>query len=159
MEIALLVFAILCAVIGVAGCILPGLPGPPLSYVGMLLLHWSGYVHFSTTALLVWAVAIVVVTVIDFLLTPYMTKKFGGSKAGSWGALIGMCAGFFVAFPVGPLLGPFVGALIGEMCFSKKDASSAIPAAVGAFLSFFVSIGIKLLVSVGIIIHAIALAV
>lgn len=158
MEIALLVFAILCAVIGVLGCILPGLPGPPISYVGMLLLQWSGYVHFSTTALVVWAILVVFVSVADFFLTPVMTRKFGGSKAGSWGALIGMFVGFFIAFPVGPLLGPFVGALIGESCFSKKDTPSAINAAFGAFISFFVGIGIKLLVCIGIIIHSIALA-
>ena len=157
MEIALLIFAILCAVIGVAGCILPALPGPPLTYAGLLFLHWSGYVHFSTTALIVWGLVMVVVTVVDFFITPVMTRKFGGSKAGGWGALIGMFVGFFIAFPIGPLLGPFIGALIGEKMFCKKDTASAIHAAFGAFLSFFVGIGIKLFVCMGMIIHAIYL--
>lgn len=157
MDIFLLVLAILCAILGVVGCVLPMLPGPPLTYIGLLLVHWSGYVHFSVTALVAWAIVTVIVTVVDFFLTPYMTRKFGGSKAGSWGAMVGLVVGMFMPWPVGPLLGPFIGALIGEKMFCKKDTASAIHAAFGAFLSFFVGIGIKLFVCMGMIIHAIYL--
>lgn len=157
MDIFLLVLSVLCALLGVLGCVLPVLPGPPLTYVAMLLSHWSGYVHFSVTALVVWAVVTVAITVIDFFLTPYMTRKFGGSKAGSWGAMIGLVVGMFLPWPVGPLLGPFTGALLGELFISKKDSASATHAALGSFLSFFVGTGLKLLTCGGMIAHAVYL--
>lgn len=145
MDILLLILAILSCVLGFIGCIVPMLPGPPLCYVAMLLAHWSGYVRFGSTELIVWAIAVITVTLIDFFLTPWMTHRFGGSKAGSWCALLGLVAGMFLPWPAGPLLGPFAGALIGEIVISKKDTSSATNAAIGSFLSFFVGTGIKLL--------------
>ncbi len=145
MDIVLIVLAGLCFILGFLGCVLPALPGPPLSYVAMWLLQWSGYVHFSTTSMVVWALVTIAVTVIDFLLTPWMTKRFGGSKAGSWGSMIGLVVGMFLPWPVGPLIGPFAGALLSEILVSRKDTASATHAALGSFLSFFVGTGIKLL--------------
>lgn len=143
-DILILILAISSCIIGFVGCIVPMLPGPPMCYVAMLLAQWSGYVQFSTTELVVWAVLVIAVTLIDFFLTPYMTRRFGGSKAGSWGSMIGLVVGMFLPWPVGPLLGPFAGALIGELVFAKKDSSTATRAAFGSFLSFFVGTGLKL---------------
>ncbi len=145
MDIVLLILAILSCILGFIGCIVPMLPGPPMTYVAMLLAQWSGYVHFSSTELVVWAVVVILITLIDFVLTPWMTRRFGGSKAGSWCALLGLVVGMFLPWPIGPLLGPFAGALMGELIFAKKDATSATNAALGSFLSFFVGTGIKLL--------------
>lgn len=153
MDIVLLILSILCALLGIAGCILPALPGPPLTYLGMLLLHWSGYVHFSTTTLIVWAVVTVVVGLIDFFLTPWMTRRFGGSKAAEWGSLLGLVAGFFIPlpFPVGPLFGPFLGALIAEKIVRNQSFEHSARAAFGSFLSFFVGTGIKLIICISMI--------
>lgn len=145
MDILLVILAILCCLLGFIGCIVPMLPGPPMAYVAMFLAHWSGYVRFSSTEFVVWAVVVIVVTLLDFFLTPWMTRRFGGSKAGSWCALLGLVVGMFLPWPVGPLLGPFAGALIGEIVFAKKDTATATSAALGSFLSFFVGTGIKLL--------------
>lgn len=150
-DIVLLVLAILCFLLGFVGCVLPALPGPPMCYVAMWLLQWSGYVHFGTASLVTWAVITIAVTVIDFFLTPWMTKRFGGSTAGSWGAVLGLVVGLFLPFPFGPLLGPFVGALIGEVLVSRKDTATATHAALGSFLSFFVGTGIKLLACGGMV--------
>lgn len=155
MEITLLVLAIICCLLGFAGCILPALPGPPLTYAAMWLLHWSGYAKFSTTEFIVWGVVMVIVGVIDFFLTPWMTRRFGGSKAGTWGSILGLVVGMFLPWPFGPVLGPFLGAFAGEMLVSKKDSGSAMHAALGSFLSFFVGTGIKLLACIGMLIAAV----
>lgn len=143
MEIVLLILAIVCLVLGVAGCIIPMLPGPVLSFVGILLMQWSGYVDFSMLSLLFWGLGMALVTVLDMLLAPWMTKKFGGHKQGSWGSVIGMLAGMIFT-PIGMLLGTFLGALIGEYIAMKELNAQAFKAAFGSFLSFFVGTGIKL---------------
>lgn len=143
METVFLVLAIIALIVGVAGCIVPMLPGPVLSYAGILLLQWSGYLDFSTGSLIFWGVSMVVVSLLDFFLAPWMTKKFGGHSAGSWGSIIGMFAGMIFT-PIGMLLGTFLGALIGEMIALKKFTGDALVAAFGSFLSFFVGTGIKL---------------
>lgn len=145
MEVALLIISVICFIAGFAGCILPALPGPPLSYVGMLLLQYSGYAHMSKTMLIVWAVVTVVICVADFFVTPLMTRRYGGSNVGSWGAVIGLVIGLFFS-PWGPLVGPFLGALIGEIIVDSHDTRRALRAAWGSFLSFFVGTGLKLLV-------------
>lgn len=97
----------------------------------------------------------VIVGVIDFFLTPWMTRRFGGSKAGTWGSILGLVVGMFLPWPFGPVLGPFLGAFAGEMLVSKKDSGSAMHAALGSFLSFFVGTGIKLLACIGMLIAAV----
>ena len=52
-DILLIVFGIICLLVGLAGCILPALPGPPLAYIGMLLLHFTDRAQFSTIELVV----------------------------------------------------------------------------------------------------------
>lgn len=94
----------------------------------------------------------VVISVIDLLLTPWMTKRFGGSKGANWGSMIGLVVGIFLPIPLGALLGPFVGAYIGEVVYVRKATGRAFKVAFGAFLSFFVGTGIKLVMSIGMII-------
>lgn len=151
MEILLLILGILLLIGGVAGCIVPAIPGPPFSFIGMLLLQWSGYADFSTWTLVLWGILATIVTIIDFLVTTWMTKRFGGSKAGNWGATIGMIVGMILPIPGGILVGLFAGAMIGEMVFSKQNTDKSLKVAFGALLSFFVGSGIKLLVCLGMI--------
>ena len=157
MDIVLLVLAIVCGLLGIVGCVVPALPGPPLTYLGIWFVQWSGYAHLDTSVMVIWGVVTVVVTVIDFLLAPWMTKRFGGSKAGSWGSIVGLFAGMFLPLPplVGPLVGPFLGAYLAEIWVSKKDSRTALHAALGSFLSFFVGTGIKLMVCIGMVVHLI----
>lgn len=155
MEILLLVLSVICCLLGFVGCVLPILPGPPLAYAAMWLLHWSGYGHFSTTEFIVWGGVMVVVMILDIMLAPWMTRRFGGSNAGTWGSIVGLIVGMFLPWPVGPVLGPFLGAFAGEMLVSKKDSGSAMHAALGSFLSFFVGTGLKMLACIGMLLAAI----
>lgn len=151
MDILLIVLVVICFLGSLLGCVLPVLPGPPLSYIGILILYFGNIVEYSLTALITWAVITVAVTVIDFLLTPYMTKRFGGSKAGTYGAMIGLVIGLFLPWPFGPLITPFACAFLGEIIVSKRKSEDALKSALGTFLSFFVGTGIKLIACIGMI--------
>ena len=153
MELILVVVAFLFLLAGLLGAIIPGLPGPPLSYAGLLLLQWSGYGGFSPAFLVLWAVITVAVTITDNILPAWMTKRFGGSRMAVVGSVVGIVAGLFFFPPIGLLIGPFLGALAGELLNNQMTNKTngagnlnAIIVALGAFLAFIVGTGAKLIV-------------
>ncbi|HYX07462.1 MAG TPA: DUF456 domain-containing protein, partial [Bacteroidales bacterium] len=109
----LLIAASLMMLVGILGCLLPILPGPPLSWVGLLLLNISRFGNFSFRFMLIMAIIAVIVTVLDYVVPVWGTNRFGGSRAGVWGATLGLIGGIFFMPPVGIIIGPFLGALIG----------------------------------------------
>ncbi len=149
METFVAVVAIILGLVGIVGSIAPGLPGPPLSWVGLLLLYlWGGGTDgggepMSLTFLLLWLGVTVLITVIDYIVPACFTKLTGGSKAGGWGAIIGLFAGL-VYPPVGMILGSLLGAFVAELVFAKKDTATSIKSALGAFLGFLFGTGAKL---------------
>lgn len=148
-DIILLSFGIICLFIGFIGCIIPALPGPPLSYVGLLLLEWSAYADFSMQLLLILAAVVAVVTLLDFIAPIYMTKVFGGTRWGTWGSTIGLLIGMIFFNIAGVIIGPFLGALIGELLGGKRS-NHALKSAFGSFIGFIFGTGAKL-VSCGLI--------
>ena len=155
MDIFLIIVGILCLLTGLAGCVLPVLPGVPLAYGGMLLLHITDRVQFSTTQLLVWLGIVIVIQVLDYFIPLLGTKYTGGTKWGTRGCLIGTIVGLFF-MPWGIILGPFLGAVVGELLHDRNDRAKALRVGFGSFLSFIVGTGIKLIVSIGILVHVIA---
>ncbi|MDH6342447.1 uncharacterized protein YqgC (DUF456 family) [Parabacteroides sp. PFB2-12] len=143
-SILLIILAFLCVIIGLAGSILPALPGPPVAYVALWLAKWSGYQDYSSSFLIWTAVAMIVITVIDNVLPPYITSKSGGSRYATIGSIIGMLAGIFFS-AIGMLLGMLLGAFIGELLFARNGADKAFKAALGAFAGFLFGTGLKLL--------------
>ncbi|MEQ8426149.1 MAG: DUF456 domain-containing protein [Cyclobacteriaceae bacterium] len=131
---------------GIAGCLLPLLPGPPLSYLGLLVLQLKEIVPFSTRFLVIWLVIVIVITALDYLVPVYGTKRFGGTKYGLWGCTLGLIAGFWFG-PIGIIAGPFVGALIGEW-LGNRNSDQALRAAIGSFVGFLVGTVVKLVASV-----------
>lgn len=140
------ILALVCAAIGIVGCVVPVLPGVPIVYLGILLCHWQG-ADFSTTNLVVWAVIALGVTLLDNFLPAMMTKRFGGSKAASRGSLLGVLVGMFFG-PLGILLGPFLGALIGELTHDGSNSARAFKVAFGSFAAFLCGTGIKLVAAI-----------
>jgi hypothetical protein len=143
-----LVFAIVAGILmvaGIIGCLLPFLPGPPLSYAGLLLLQLQSESPFTTSFLIIWAFITIVVTVADYLVPVWGTKKWGGSKFGVWGCVLGLFGGFWFG-PPGIILGPFVGALVGEMIHTQ-NSDIAFRAAIGSFFGFMLGTLLKLIVS------------
>lgn len=142
-DVFLAVLGAICILIGTAGCILPILPGVILAWAGLLSAYFSHYCTIPTILLVATGIATAIISVLDNLIPIYLTKKTGGSKAGAWGATIGLIAGVFVG-PWGIILGPFAGALIGELIHDRKNIGRAIKSATGAFLGFLLGTGLKL---------------
>ena len=148
MNILLLILSLLLVLLGIAGSVIPALPGPPLSWAGLLFLNLAPYGDRSIPFLVITAVVAALITVMDFVLPAISTKSHGGSKAGVWGCNIGLVISL-VGLPFGPqgLLGiifwPFVGALVGELLNRQRNGSS-FRAAWGAFVGFLSGTFLKL---------------
>ena len=147
METLIIISAILAGIVGIAGSILPGLPGTPISWVGLLLLYLWGPEEMAFKTLILWGVIVAVVSVIDYFVPMYFTKLTGGSKYAERGALVGLLVGIILT-PVGMILGSFIGAFLFEMYYARKDADQALKAAIGSFLGFMTGTGLKTIVSV-----------
>ncbi len=137
------------AVLGLVGCVVPIIPGPVLSFVGLLFLLLTDNHSPSVTALVLWGMASLLVTVLDYVVSAWGTKKFNGSKFGFWGCFVGTLVGLFF-FPIGIVAGPFLGAFLGELVAGRKIKEAAL-SGVGALVGFMAGTLAKLLVSGAII--------
>lgn len=148
MDFTLAVLGAALVLIGFIGSILPIIPGPPISWVGLLLLKWTDFIldHGTAYENALWILLffVVLVTILDYVVPILGTKKFGGSKRGVWGATIGVVVGLFFG-PLGIIIGPFLGAYIGEITTGKKERE-ALRAAWGSFVGFLLGVGMKLMV-------------
>lgn len=152
MDYVLLALAIILIIVGLVGCVLPIIPGPPLSFGGILILHFTDFANYTTNFLLILAFFAILVTVLDYIVPIWGTKKFGGTKAGMWGATLGMIIGMILLGPLGLILGPLVGAIIGES-IKGANRNDAIKSGLGAFLGFLLGTGLKLATSIYITWH------
>ena len=151
-DILLLVAALLCLLIGFAGCVLPVLPGPPAAWVALLLLKFTYWgASMSWNWIVVFAVVVLVVTLLDYWAPAWGVKKLGGTRAGVWGATAGLIVGLFF-LPVGLVLGPFLGALLGEW-LNGASGKNSLKAALGAFAGFLFGTGLKLIACLWIVVY------
>lgn len=149
MDIVLIIVAILLVLLGLVGSIVPGIAGPPFSFLGLLLFAFVDGIMYSTKFLVVMGIIAAIVFALDYVVPAWGTKKFGGSKAGVRGSTIGLILGLVVTFvfPIGfiaVLLGPFVGAYIGETSAGTSN-DKALMAAFGSFFGFLVGTGLKVI--------------
>jgi uncharacterized protein YqgC (DUF456 family) len=148
MDFLILIFVILLLIIGLAGCIIPALPGPPISFLGLLLFHFFTLHHMNTNTLWLLAVVVSVITFLDYWLQVYGVKKFGGGKKAINGTILGLILGLFIFPPFGVIIGPFIGAFIGAKTEAKEDSSRAIKIALGALAGFLGGTILKFAVSI-----------
>ncbi len=141
----MIILAGILVVTGVIGCFLPILPGPPLGFVGILLLHFSSMGHFTATLLITLGVVVLLVSLLDYLVPILGAKQFGGSKMGVIGCIVGLIAGIFIFPPIGIIVGPFLGAIAGEL-LNGDDLKKAIKSGFGSFLGYILGTGVKLAV-------------
>jgi uncharacterized protein len=144
-DYILLILGIILMVVGIIGCLVPVLPGPPFSFLGLILLHLSRFGHFANSTLITLGIIAAVVTLLDYIVPVWGTKRFGGSKYGTRGATVGLIIGLFLG-PMGIVIGPLLGAFVGEMIF-KDDIHYAARAGFGSLLGFLTGIGLKLAAS------------
>jgi uncharacterized protein YqgC (DUF456 family) len=147
MDTFLIISGIILLIAGIAGCIFPFLPGPPLAYGSLILLQISTYKPFTENFLIIWALVTVAVVIADYYIPIWGTKKFGGTKGGVWGATIGLIVGIFFFPPLGLIIGPFIGAFAGEI-INNQDSNKAFRSAIGSFIGFVAGTLMKLGISV-----------
>lgn len=148
MEYFLLIISLLLIVVGLLGSFLPVIPGPPLSWVGLLCLYFVEGIELESWFLWLLFAIMIVISILDYVIPAQGTKRFGGSKYGVWGTSIGLIVGIFAPIPGGFVLGPFLGALIGELLYDSNDARRALKAALGSFIGFLAGTFIKIVYSV-----------
>ncbi|HBH83676.1 MAG: hypothetical protein A2X05_06230 [Bacteroidetes bacterium GWE2_41_25] len=144
-DYILLITGIFLMAMGVIGCLVPVLPGPPFSFLGIILLHLTRFGQFTELALITLGAIALTVTILDFFVPVWGTKKFGGSKYGTRGAAIGLIIGLFLG-PLGLITGPLIGAFVGELIF-RDDINYALRAGFGSLLGFLTGVGLKLAAS------------
>ena len=146
MDIALIIIGLAFSIFGLLGCLLPVIPGPPLSYIGLLLLHAAPKYQFSSKFLIIMGVITIVVTVLDNFMPAWSAKRSGGSKRAVWGAMLGLGAGMLIFPPWGLIIGPFLGAVIGELS-TGKNSTEALKSGLSTFIGFLGGVVIKLMAS------------
>ncbi len=145
-EIPLIIIGLLIAVVGIIGCIIPAIPGPPLNFLSLVILELAIEDAFSSDFFILWAIITVVVTVLDYLLPIMGAKVYKASGFGIWGSIIGMIIGIFFFPPFGMILGLFVGAVFGELIAGKEEWQ-ALKVGTVTFAASMLMILIKLAVS------------
>ncbi|MBS0583033.1 MAG: DUF456 family protein [Proteobacteria bacterium] len=110
----------LLILVGLAGTVLPALPGVPLVFAGMLLAAWADhFVHVGAFTLIVLGVLCLLALAIDFVAGLLGAKRVGASAQALWGAMIGTIVGLFFGLP-GIVFGPFLGAVAGELLVGSR---------------------------------------
>jgi uncharacterized protein YqgC (DUF456 family) len=146
MDVALIIIGVILILIGLIGCIIPGIPGPPIAYVGLFIQIFKTENPFTTRFLIIWALVTVLVSILDYVVPAIGTKKFGGSKRGVWGSVIGLLIGIFFFPPIGLIIGPFLGAFLGELT-GGKETQEALRAGFGSFIGLMAGVTLKLAVT------------
>ena len=145
METIIIILGALLILAGLLGSFLPVLPGPPISYVGLLLLQLTSTPPFTVQFLIIWALIVIAIMLLDNVVPAWGARKYGGSPYGVWGSILGLIAGFFFP-PLGIIIGPIVGAFIGEMA-GGKTSDQALKAAWGSFVGFLAGTLMKVIAS------------
>lgn len=146
MDTLLIVLGVLLLMGGLAGSVLPVLPGPPLSFLGILTLRFLQPPAIDDLMVVGWGVMALLLTLLDYYLPLWTTARLGGSKAGVTGAAVGLVVGISLG-PAGIILGPLLGAFIGEV-MAGKSIQEAMKSGLGAFLGFIVGMSAKVIYAV-----------
>lgn len=144
------ILAVVISLAGIAGCIMPAIPGPPLSFAALLLLYLTNNPQNEITGkfIVIWFAIVAVVSILDYVVQPYFTRITGGSKLAVRYSIAGMVAGMIFFPPFGMIAGSFIGALIAELVVNKKPLQNSLLAALGTFLGFILGTGLKLAASI-----------
>lgn len=142
------ILAAVLVLVGLAGVVLPALPGLPLVFAGMLLAAWAGdFQQVGAVTLVVLAVLTLLSLVVDFWATAVGAKRVGASRLAVVGAVAGTVAGLFFGL-VGIFIAPFLGALAGELIhrrgLARDDLGQAARVGLGTWLGIVFGVVLKL---------------
>ena len=144
LTVVIIIFGLILAVSGLIGCIVPIVPGPPLTFISLLFLSYAkNWEPFSANFLYLMGGLNLVVFIMDYIIPAGWAKKYGASKFGVFCSVVGMLIGLFVFPPFGLFFGGLIGAVAGEL-FAGRAGRDALRAGWGAFIGNIVSIGLKM---------------
>jgi len=145
--VLLIIIGFILVILGIIGCIVPAIPGPPLNFIAMLLMQAAKDSQaYTTRELVIWGIITVIVTLLDYVIPVFGAKKYGASKIGVWGSVLGLLVGLLFFPPFGMFIGAFLGAVAGEVLVGKHN-SGALRAGWGVFVGTMAGIGLKLAAS------------
>ena len=147
LTITLITLGFILAAAGFLGCLIPMLPGPPLTFAALILLSLAkGWEPFSAGFLLVMAGLVVSAALLDYLVPALGARKYGATRLGVWGSAVGLILGLLFFPPFGMFLGGMAGAVLGEFLAGRRGGE-AFRAGWGVFLGSMVSMGFRLSLS------------
>ena len=146
MDLIILALGAILMLVGILGSFLPMLPGIPVSWAGLLLLHLTPVIPMNYTFLGITLLVTIIIFALQYAIPALGTKYLGGSKRGMYGATIGLVAGIFIPIPFAILIAPFVGAYLGEI-LNKADSRTALKAASGSFIGLLASTFMEFIVT------------
>lgn len=148
MDTLLLILGFCCMLVGILGSVLPVLPGPGISWLGLVFLYFTNAVPANYWILGITFTVTIIISLLEYIIPSKGTKQFGGSKYGIWGTNIGLVIGLLSPIPFGFLIGAFAGAFIGELLYDSKNHKRALKAATGSFIGFLASTFMQFLISI-----------
>lgn len=143
----ILVVCLILVALGLLGSVIPGMPGTPLYLVAMLIARFCADVQMSSLELFVIFILVAATFAVDFFLPMWTTKKFGGTKAGVYGSIIGLLAGFFLPIPASAIICMFLGAIIGEIIAGQSNGV-ALKSGMGNLIGFIIATTVKFVLGV-----------
>ena len=149
-SILLLLTGIILILAGLAGLVLPVLPGPFLVLTGLLLAAWSeDFVYIGTTTITILVILAIITFIVDYVAGAYGAKKYGASRQAIWGAIIGAVVGLFLGL-IGVIVGPFIGAFIGQLTV-RRDLGDAGRVGLGTWLGIALGLATKIALGISMI--------
>ena len=151
LEVSILIAGLVINGLGIVGCIVPALPGPFISWLSLLLFFFLPDHEIGTWTLVITGLFMAAVTAVDYIVPVLGAKKFGSSKEGVWGGMIGIVLGLFFFPPLGIILGPLIGTIVGDM-IAGGTFTKALNSGLGSLIGFIVGTSIKLIYSITVLI-------
>ncbi|MBM7854331.1 uncharacterized protein YqgC (DUF456 family) [Desulfohalotomaculum tongense] len=146
-----LITALIIMLAGLAGTVIPLLPGAPLIILGIVVYGLiDGFEIFSTGFWIGQAVLLILVFAVDYLAGAVGAKYYGGTKASVWGSIIGGLVGLLTLGPLGVILGPFLGAVTGEL-IARQPFKQAVKSGIGTLIGFAGGAVVKMIIEMAMI--------
>ncbi|MGB9802453.1 DUF456 domain-containing protein [Desulfofundulus sp.] len=153
MSLLGLLLACLFFAAGLAGTLVPALPGAPLIWLGMVVYGLvTGFSNLGWSFYLGQSLALALVLILDYLAGTWTVRRYGGSGYAICGSVAGTVLGLILFKATGMVFGPLLGAIIGELCTRKKSLTRAILAGWGSLADFTGGTAIKMVLEIGMLI-------
>lgn len=154
MDIVVSILCVIIMLVGLAGTIVPVLPGIPIIWAAMLFYGWfTGWHDYGLAAMVVTGLLVGLSVAVDQLASVMGAKKFGATRAGMIGSFVGAIVGLIVLNVIGLILGTFLGAVAFEMAFSKRDFRQSMASGTGALVGFLAGSLFKFMLGASLIVY------